>query len=782
MSSLPLVSVVVATYNHERFVALALDSVLAQEPCGGEVEIVVIDDGSTDGTPDVLARYGDRIRVVRQENAGHLGAFNRGLAEARGTYIALLDGDDEWVPSKLRRQVAMLEADPGLGLVYGDAVLIDGDGQEIHPSYQAYNGVEFRSGHLAAFGYLMCHNMAQTSTIIVRSSLREHYAPIPDWGRAQDWWIAVQVARRTAVAPVGGHVVRYRKHDDNLALGRGPRRFAELRAKEIPLRRWMFSQAREIDVAMEDMVGALYAFHHCVAVASRDLGIPAAELAPDHVERANAANERLADAVAAERRGDDERAIREALAVLADFPRDAHAGAVLERSSRRLMRAQPIVEERPDESAWPLEEARSFVTVAAVEELAAHPELLTTYAEAFDAGADATLAVHLPDDASVAVLLGALEAAGVSAEDGPDLLALQHPHAEPLEAALARHAHAVLSAGPVPARFEGRPHAADAPSLRALARERWEVEPLDIAIKICPPNWIGAEHWGDTHFGRAVADELRRRGHRPRLEVVREWDTDAPADVALHLRGLWQYVPRPGQVNLLWVISHPELVTGGECDRYDHVFVASAPDAERLSKLTSTPVSVLEQATDPAVFFPERDDALAHEVTFVGNSRGVLRRSLAGLLPTERDVAVWGKDWDRLIDTRHVIGEYLPNDEVRRAYASAGVLLNDHWDDMREQGYISNRVFDALAAGAVLLSDDVPGLAERFGDAVATYASDEDLRVAVDRLLADPEAAAAMARRGRALILAEHTFGHRVDTILAHATELRAAPVLALAA
>jgi spore maturation protein CgeB len=114
-------------------------------------------------------------------------------------------------------------------------------------------------------------------------------------------------------------------------------------------------------------------------------------------------------------------------------------------------------------------------------------------------------------------------------------------------------------------------------------------------------------------------------------------------------------------------------------------------------------------------------------------------------------------------------------------YSSAGVVLNDHWDDMRDQGYVSNRIYDALASGAVLLSDDVPGLRERFGDAIATYTTDDELRGQVERLLGDPEAARAAARRGRDLVLAGHTFGHRVDAILDRVAHLGAAPA-ALAA
>jgi hypothetical protein len=769
MSARPLVSVVIATYNHEAFIGPCLDSVLAQEPCGGEVEVIVVDDGSTDGTGAVLERYAREhgVRVIARENGGNIAAYNSGIAAAQGKYMALLDGDDTWHPDKTRRQVAMLEADPSLALVYSDMEHVDAEGNLLAPSHHAKVGIETRDGSVGPFGYLMSYNFVLTCTIMVRMSLRERFDPIPAWGRAQDWWIALSVSRDHRIAHCGGSTGAYRHHGSNLYMGRSARREAELRARELEVRRWTFAQAPEVGVAVDDLVRAYREFRRCVQIASAGLGRTEAELIPDRVEHVDAANERLADAVYAERRGDFERGARLAASVLADLPRDAAAVAVLDRCVRGLHGAPPMAEARPAESRWPLDDARAFVTVAFADELAAHPDLLSSYAEAIGPDDDATLAVHAlgrDEGEVVGALLEALAAAGVDPETGPDLLVLNQPAAEATEATIAREAHAVLGHGPVPPRYEARPRVADAAALRALAEARWDVAPRSFAIKIAPPAWDGAEGWGDTHFARAVAAELRRRGHAPRVEVVHEWESSADADVVLVLRGLSQFVPRPGQRSLLWVISHPELVSGAECDRYDHVFVASAPDAERIAALTRTPVSVLEQATDPAVFFPEHDAALAHEIAYVGNSRGVRRRALDLLLPTARDLAVWGRDWEGLIDARHVVGTHLPSDAVRRAYSSAGVVLNDHWDAMRDQGYVSNRVYDVLACGGALLTDDVPGLRERFGSALATYGSREELAAEVERLLAT-----ARDGRGRERVLAGHTFAHRVDALLAAA-------------
>ena len=104
----PLVSVIIPTYNRARLLPGAISSVLGQTH--SRIELIIVDDGSTDETSEVLEQYGDRIRVLRQANAGPAIARNRGIALATGGIIAFLDSDDEWLPTKIERQVASLEA------------------------------------------------------------------------------------------------------------------------------------------------------------------------------------------------------------------------------------------------------------------------------------------------------------------------------------------------------------------------------------------------------------------------------------------------------------------------------------------------------------------------------------------------------------------------------------------------------------------------------------------------------------------------------------------------
>ena len=112
--SLPLISCIVPVFNGERYLGEALDSILAQTY--RPIEILVIDDGSTDGTVELVARYGDAIRYVRQNNQGAPTARNLGLSMARGGFVAFLDSDDLWHPEKLERQMARFEARPELDL------------------------------------------------------------------------------------------------------------------------------------------------------------------------------------------------------------------------------------------------------------------------------------------------------------------------------------------------------------------------------------------------------------------------------------------------------------------------------------------------------------------------------------------------------------------------------------------------------------------------------------------------------------------------------------------
>lgn len=290
-----------------------------------------------------------------------------------------------------------------------------------------------------------------------------------------------------------------------------------------------------------------------------------------------------------------------------------------------------------------------------------------------------------------------------------------------------------------------------------------------IAIHIAAPNEAIGATWGDTPFAEALRKGFEARGWVAAVHTQDAWETPAAvaADVALHLFGVRVPPVRPGQVSLLWVISHPDLLTARRCETYDAVFVASDSFRDQLAERIATPVYTLHQATDPDQFYPDPTGP-HHELLFVGGSRRDRRPIVDAAARTERDLAVYGGNWTPdLLAPHYLRGSWIPNDELHRYYASADIVLNDHWLDMREEGFISNRVYDALASGAFVLSDHVSGMDEAFDGSVATYQRDDELAAIIEDTLAHPDERRARVQRGRAAVLGRHTFAHRVAAIIA---------------
>ncbi|MGO9245442.1 MAG: glycosyltransferase family 2 protein [Verrucomicrobiia bacterium] len=125
----PLVSVVIPTYNYGRYICETVESALGQTY--SPIEIIVVDDGSTDDTRECLAAYGDRIRYIHQQNRGLSAARNTGIQAAQGKFVALLDSDDLWLPDKLERQVTVGIHQPDIGLVATDRFAIDETGRRL---------------------------------------------------------------------------------------------------------------------------------------------------------------------------------------------------------------------------------------------------------------------------------------------------------------------------------------------------------------------------------------------------------------------------------------------------------------------------------------------------------------------------------------------------------------------------------------------------------------------------------------------------------------------------
>ncbi|MBL7069008.1 MAG: glycosyltransferase [Candidatus Omnitrophica bacterium] len=157
----PKVSIVIPSYNRARFLPEAIDSVIIQTY--RNFEIVVVDDGSTDNTKEIMAeyvkKYTSKVRYFYQENQGEAGARNRGIKESRGEYIAFLDSDDIWVQDKLEIQVRLLADNPDVGLTYGRAKRVNEKGEylDMKPTQPAIKAIHFLQGKRLTMMTVMVH-------------------------------------------------------------------------------------------------------------------------------------------------------------------------------------------------------------------------------------------------------------------------------------------------------------------------------------------------------------------------------------------------------------------------------------------------------------------------------------------------------------------------------------------------------------------------------------------------------------------------------------------------
>lgn len=211
----PGVAVIIPTFNYARFVARAVQSVLDQT--FPPAEVIVVDDGSTDETPDVLATFGSRIRVIRQENRGVSAARNLGVEDASAPLVAFLDADDAWLPRKLEAQVAALQAHPGAGLVHCGVQDVDEDGRVLRRNTEGGEG--WVAGDLLMMKPVV--HAPSCSMLIPRRVFDEAGGFDERLSTSADWDLCVRIAARLPFAFVPEVLLSYTIHRSAMHLNVG---------------------------------------------------------------------------------------------------------------------------------------------------------------------------------------------------------------------------------------------------------------------------------------------------------------------------------------------------------------------------------------------------------------------------------------------------------------------------------------------------------------------------------------------------------------------------------
>ena len=452
----PLVSVLLTARDDAERIGATVADLLAQTHPAEAIEVVAVDDGSLDGTgallDDLAARRPGRVRVFRQPRAGAAAALDRALAEARGELLAPLAAD-RWPRERIAAQVALLRRRPEVGLVY--SALLPRDEHGAPALWPVELEVDPPRGR--PVGRLLAEESIAPSAIMLRASLRAQVAPIPAEIARGSWWLTVRAA---AVADVEW----LPEAPDALpaAAPRGLDAVARLR-ETLAFQRWFLRRATSESPFLDrlhEVWGAFAGTARCLLAAADD---PFAE--PVRVsdgDRAEAAR-LLAEAQAAIGRGDARPGLALAVRAAAADPTCAAARRLLsEAFAARLRRA----------ASDPLAGARRFVTLAFAEELLAQPRLLAAYAERFDGGADATLAIDASSltPAAAEQALGRLVAElGLEAAGSAHLLAVLGPIDAAVRERLPALADALLTATPRPAPAAPAYGAGATAQLRALA-------------------------------------------------------------------------------------------------------------------------------------------------------------------------------------------------------------------------------------------------------------------------------------------------------------------------
>lgn len=211
----PIVTVLIDTFNHERFIEEAIVSVLDQDFPASDMEILVVDDGSTDRTPEIVRKFEPRVRYLRKENGGQASAFNFGIPKAQGEIVAFLDGDDWWTPHKLRRTIEAMAAEPSVGIVGNGILMVHTDGA-IEAEVLT---TDFRFQASTPEGirlFRLRKSFMGTSRMTIRADLLRRIGPVPEVLRIEaDEYLFTLAAVLTPARILPEALTYYRYHDAN---------------------------------------------------------------------------------------------------------------------------------------------------------------------------------------------------------------------------------------------------------------------------------------------------------------------------------------------------------------------------------------------------------------------------------------------------------------------------------------------------------------------------------------------------------------------------------------
>lgn len=260
--------------------------------------------------------------------------------------------------------------------------------------------------------------------------------------------------------------------------------------------------------------------------------------------------------------------------------------------------------------------------------------------------------------------------------------------------------------------------------------------------------------WGDYWFKENLIKEFTGSGCAV--------DNKSPK-ILLHLFGEPLADLPSDTYNILWIHSHPDWISSDILSKYHKIYCISKPFIRKIISMGfDADFLMVPTKMTPA------DCGKKYDIVFVGNTRqNRIRKVISDLGDSPYRVNIWGWGWKGLIPEEWRSGEYYENSRLHELYASSRIVLNDHHDDMRREGFINPRILDVLASGGFVVSDEVPGMNDLLDNSVPTYQTPEELSSIVDTYINDDAGRERLAQRGRE-IASRHTYAACCSEIIRH--------------
>lgn len=260
--------------------------------------------------------------------------------------------------------------------------------------------------------------------------------------------------------------------------------------------------------------------------------------------------------------------------------------------------------------------------------------------------------------------------------------------------------------------------------------------------------------WGDYWFKENLIKEFASSGYPV--------DNSSPK-ILLHLFGEPLADLPSDTYNILWIHSHPDRISPEILEKYQKIYCISRSFTRKIIDMGFDADFLMI----PTNMTPARCEK-KYDIVFVGNTRqNRIRKVISDLGDSTYQIKIWGWGWKGLIPDAWYGGEYYENARLNELYAASRIVLNDHHDDMKREGFINPRILDVLASGGFVVSDDVPGMNDFLDCSVPTYQTPQELHKILDTFIRDDVSREILAKRGQK-IASRYTYASCCKEITSH--------------